>query len=166
MNMEIQNLPMFKELSRVFCSYKIDSWQTVDFWDKVKLLKVVDSNVNYQSVYRLILRLVKDGYLSVDDEKSRYGQTTYTETEYLNDLRSQFCIESTTTLQELNLKKEEFESEITKLEEEVEALEDLKEQFPDIQFKIEQLRQTKIHNYELLKIKIRAISSIIDYLST
>jgi uncharacterized protein YjaG (DUF416 family) len=67
--MEIQNLPMFKELSRVFCSYKIDSWQTVDFWDKVKLLKVVDSNVNYQSVYRLILRLVKDGYLTVDDEK-------------------------------------------------------------------------------------------------
>jgi len=75
-------------------------------------------------------------------------------------------MESTTTLQELNLKKEEFESEITKLEEEVEALEDLKEQFPDIQFKIEQIRQTKIHNYELLKIKIRAISSIIDHLCT
>ena len=166
MNMEIQNLPMFRELSRVFCSYKIESWQTVDFWNKVKLLEVVDSNVNYQSVYRLILRLVKDGYLKVDVEKSRYGQTTYTEAENLHDLRSQFCIESTTTLQELNLKKEEFESEIIKLEEEVEALEDLKGQFPDIQFKIEQLRQTKIHNYELLKIKIRAISSIIDYLST
>ncbi|MEN8415939.1 hypothetical protein [Acinetobacter radioresistens] len=164
--MEIQNLPMFRELSRVFCSYKIESWQTVDFWDKVKLLEVVDSNVNYQSVYRLILRLVKDGYLKVDVEKSRYGQTTYTEAENLHDLRSQFCIESTTTLQELNLKKEEFESEIIKLEEEVEALEDLKGQFSDIQFKIEQLRQTKIHNYELLKIKIRAISSIIDYLST
>lgn len=164
--MEIQNLPMFKELSRVFCSYNIESWQTVDFWDKVKLLKVVDSNVNYQSVYRLILRLVKDGYFSVDDEKNRYGQTTYTETENLHDLRSQFCIESTSTLQELNLKKEEFESEITALEEEIEALHDLKGQFPDIQFKIEQLRQTKIHNYELLKIKIRAISSIIDYLST
>lgn len=164
--MEIQNLPMFRELSRVFCSYKIESWQTVDFWNKVKLLEVVDSNVNYQSVYRLILRLVKDGYLKVDVEKSRYGQTTYTEAENLHDLRSQFCIESTTTLQELNLKKEEFESEIIKLEEEVEALEDLKGQFPDIQFKIEQLRQTKIHNYELLKIKIRAISSIIDYLST
>ena len=164
--MEIQNLPMFKELSRVFCSYKIDSWQTVDFWDKVKLLKVVDSNVNYQSVYRLILRLVKDGYLTVDVEKSRHGQTTYTETVALHDLRSQFCIESTSTLQELNLKKEEFESEITALEEEIEALHDLKGQFPDIQFKIEQRIQTKIHNYELLKIKIRAISSIIDYLST
>jgi len=166
MNMEIQNLPMFKELSRVFCSYNIESWQTVDFWDKVKLLKVVDSNVNYQSVYRLILRLVKDGYLSVDDEKSRYGQTTYTETEYLHDLRSQFCIESTTTLQELNLKKEEFESEITALEEEIEALHDLKGQFPDIQFKIEQLKQIKIKEVKILKSKIRAIISIIDYLST
>ncbi|WP_288419452.1 hypothetical protein [uncultured Acinetobacter sp.] len=163
--MEIQNLPMFKELSRVFCSYKIDSWQTVDFWDKVKLLKIENTNINYQSVYRLILRLVKDGYLTVDVEKSRYGQTTYTETENLHDLRSQFCIESTTTLQELNLKKEEFESEITKLEEEVEALEDLKEQFPDIQFKIEQLRQIKIKELNKLKLQIKAMNSLINFVS-
>ena len=163
--MEIQNLPMFKELSRVLCSYKIDSWQTVDFWDKVKLLKVVDSNVNYQSVYRLILRLVKDGYLTVDDEKSRYGQTTYTETENLHDLRSQFCIESTSTFQELNLKKEEFEGEITELEEEIEALHDLKRQFPDIQFKIEQLRQIKIKELNKLKLQIKAMNSLINFVS-
>ncbi|MCU4395244.1 MULTISPECIES: hypothetical protein [Acinetobacter] len=163
--MEIQNLPMFKELSRVFCSYKIDSWQTVDFWDKVKLLQVVDSNVNYQSVYRLILRLVKEGYLIVDAEKSRYGQTTYTEAENLHDLRSNFCIESTSTLQELNLKKEEFESEIIALEEEIEALEDLKDQFPAIQFKIEQLRQIKNTKIRNVKLKIKAISSLIKFIS-
>ena len=163
--MEIQNLPMFRELSRVFCSYKIESWQTVDFWDKVKLLEVVDSNVNYQSVYRLILRLVKDGYLTVDVEKSRYGQTTYTEAENLHDLRSQFCIESTSTIQELNLKKEEFEGEIIALEEEIEALHDLKGQFPDIQFKIEQLKQLKIKEYNNFKSKVRAINSLIEYLS-
>lgn len=163
--MEIQNLPMFHELSRVFCSYKIESWQTVDFWDKAKLLKVVDSNVNYQSVYRLILRLVKDGYLTVDAEKSRYGQTTYTETENLHDLRSQFCIESTTTLQQLNLKKQEFESKVSKLEEEVQALEDLKEQFPDIQIKIEQLKQVKIKEIKNLKTKIRAIVELTEYIN-
>ncbi len=165
MNMEIQNLPMFRELSRVFCSYKIESWQTVDFWDKVKLLKVVDSNVNYQSVYRLILRLVKDGYLTVDVEKSRYGQTTYTEAENLHDLRSQFCIESTSTLQELNLKKEEFECEITSLKEEIEALNDLKSLFPDIQFKIEQLISIKVKRINSLTIKVRAINSLIEYFS-
>ena len=163
--MKIQNLPMFRELSRVFCSYKIESWQTVDFWDKVKLLKVLDSNANYQSVYRLILRLVKDGYLKVDVEKSRYGQTTYTEAENLHDLRSQFCIESTSTLQELNLKKEEFEGEITELEEEIEALHDLKRQFPDIQFKIEQLRQIKIKELNKLKLQIKAMNSLINFVS-
>lgn len=163
--MEIQNLPMFRELSRVFCSYKIESWQTVDFWDKVKLLKVVDSTLNYQSVYRLILRLVKDGYLTVDVEKSRYGQTTYTEAENLHDLRSQFCIESISTLQELNLKKEEFEYEITALKEEIEALNDLKGLFPDIQFKIEQLKQRKLDETKSLKSKTRAIRSIIEYCS-
>jgi len=164
MNMEIQNLPMFKELSRVFCSYNIESWQTVDFWDKVKLLKVVDSNVNYQSVYRLILRLVKDGYLTVDVEKSRYGQTTYTEAENLHNLRSKFCIESTSTLQELNLKKEEFEGEITALEEEIEALDDLKEQFPDIQFKIEQVKVIKSKKINNFKIKLNAMKSLIVFL--
>jgi len=164
-NMEIQNLPMFKELSRVFCSYNIESWQTVDFWDKVKLLKVVDSNVNYQSVYRLILRLVKDGYLTIDVEKSRYGQTTYTEAENLHDLRSQFCIESISTLQELKLKKEEFEGEITALKEEIEALHDLKREFPDIQFKIEQLKQIKIKEIKNLKTKIRAIDELTEYIN-
>ncbi|WP_419820402.1 hypothetical protein [Acinetobacter sp.] len=162
--MEIQNLPMFRELSRVFCSYKIESWQTVDFWDKVKLLEVVDSNVNYQSVYRLILRLVKDGYLTVDVEKSRYGQTTYTEAENLHDLRSQFCIESTSTLQELNLKKEEFESEITALEEEIEALHDLKGQFPDIQFKIEQVKAIKSREISNFQTKVNAMKSLIAFL--
>ena len=162
--MEIQNLPMFRELSRVFCSYKIESWQTVDFWDKVKLLEVVDSNVNYQSVYRLILRLVKDGYLTVDVEKSRYGQTTYTEAENLHDLRSQFCIESTSTLQELNLKKEEFESEITALEEEIKALHDLKGQFPDIQFKIEQVKAIKSREISNFQTKVNAMKSLIAFL--
>lgn len=162
--MEIQNLPMFRELSRVFCSYKIESWQTVDFWDKVKLLKVVDSNVNYQSVYRLILRLVKDGYLTVDVEKSRNGQTTYTEAENLHDLRSQFCIESTSTLQELNLKKEEFECEITALKEEVKALEDLKGQFPDIQFKIEQVKAIKSREISNFQVKVNAMKSLIVFL--
>lgn len=112
----------------------------------------------------MILRLVKDGYLTVDVEKSRYGQTTYTEAENLHDLRSQFCIESTSTLQELNLKIEEFESEITALEEEIEALHDLKGQFPDIQFKIEQLIQIKIKDMNNLKLKIKAIDSLIQYL--
>ena len=56
-----------------------------------------------------------------------------------------------------------FESENKLLEEEVKALEDLKNQFPDIQFKIEQLKQIKIKEIDSLRPKIRAISSLIQY---
>lgn len=80
----------------------------------------------------------------------------------MHDLRSQFCIESRSTIQELNLKKEEFVFKITALEE-VDALEDLKDQFPDIQFRIEQLRLIKIKEIESLKPQIKAISSLILY---
>ena len=51
------------------------------------------------------------------------------------------------------------------LEEEIEALHDLKGQFPDIQFKIEQLRQMKSKEINSLKIKIKAINSLINYCS-
>lgn len=48
----------------------------------------------------------EDGYLTVDVGQSRYGQTTYTETENLHDLRSRLCIELSFTLQEINSKNE------------------------------------------------------------
>lgn len=82
----------------------------------------------------------------------------------MHDLRSQFCIESTSTLQELNLKKEEFEYEITALEEEVKALEDLKGQFPDIQFKIEQVKAIKSREISNFQVKVNAMKSLIVFL--
>lgn len=33
------------------------------------LLKAIDNNVNYLSVYQLILQLVKEDYLTIDPEK-------------------------------------------------------------------------------------------------
>lgn len=161
--MEIQNLPMFKELSRVFCSYRIESWQTVDFWDKVKLLKVVDSNVNYKSVYRLILRMVKEGYLIID-VGSKYEKTTYTEIEKLQILRLQFCRESVSTLEVLDLKKCELECSLTELLEEVNTLNNLKEILTNLQFKIEQIIVEKNRDVEKLKAKVSAMRSLIFFL--
>lgn len=90
---------------------------------------------------------------------------TYTEVEKLHDLCSQFCVESAPTLHELNLKKEQFENEINKLEEEIQPLEDLKDQFPYILFKIEQLRQIKIQGIKNLESFIRAINELIGYIN-
>lgn len=137
--MEIQNLPMFRELSSVLCSYKIESWQTKDFWEKVKLLNVADNKINYQSIYRLIVRLYNEGYLDIDSEKSKYNLTKYNENNKLHNFRSSFCLGSLTILKKISTEKLKSESELIKLEEEINALEELKDQFPDIQLKIEEL---------------------------
>ncbi|WP_180182415.1 MULTISPECIES: hypothetical protein [Acinetobacter] len=163
--MEIQNLPLFRELSSVLCSYKIESWQTKDFWEKVKLLNVSDNNINYQSVYRLIVRLANEGYLDIDFEKSKYNLTKYNENNKLQEFRSAFCFGSLTILKKISSEKLKFESELIYLEEEIDVLEELKDQFPDIQTKIEQLIDLKIHRIKCLEIKVRAIISLINYLS-
>lgn len=163
--MEIQNLPMFRELSSVLCSYKIESWQTKDFWEKVKLLNVSDNNINYQSVYRLIVRLANEGYLDIDSEKSKYNLTKYNENNKLHNFRSSFCLGSLTILKKISTEKLKSESELIKLEEEINALEELKDQFPDIQLKIEELIQLQVQRIKELEINIRAIISLMDYLS-
>jgi len=163
--MEIQNLPMFRELSSVLCSYKIESWQTKDFWEKVKLLNVADNKINYQSIYRLIVRLYNEGYLDIDSEKSKYNLTKYNENNKLHNFRSSFCLGSLTILKKISTEKLKSESELIKLEEEINALEELKDQFPDIQLKIEELIQLQVQRIKELEINIRAIISLMDYLS-
>lgn len=163
--MEIQNLPMFRELSSVLCSYKIDSWQTKDFWEKVKLLNVADNKINYQSIYRLIVRLSNEGYLDIDSEKSKYNLTKYNENNKLQEFRSAFCYGSLTILKKLSSEKLKFEGELINLTEEIDVLEELKDQFPDIRAKIEQLIHLKIRRIKCLEIKMRTIVSLINYLS-
>lgn len=163
--MEMQNLPMFRELSSVLCSYKIESWQTKDFWEKVKLLNVADNNTNYQSVYRLIVRLSNEGYLDVDCKNSRYNLTKYNENHKLQELRSSFCFGSITILKKISIEKLKSESELIKLEEEIDVLEGLKDQFPEIKYEIKQLIHSKIQRFKRLEVNIRAIVSLIEYLS-
>lgn len=163
--MKIQNLPMFKELSSVLCSYKIESWQTKDFWEKVKHLNVADNNINYQSVYRLIVRLANEGYLDIDAEKSKYNLTKYNENNKLHEFRSSFCFGSITILKKISIEKLKSESELIKLEEEIDVLEGLKDQFPEVKYEIEQLIHLKIQRFKRLEVNIRAIVSLIEYLS-
>lgn len=161
--MEIQRLPIFNELIEIICNYRIESWEISDFWNEIKLLKVSDNDVNYQGLYRLVLRLVKEGYLIIDIEKSKGNNTAYTQSEKLQELRLQFYNISTSNFRELILERENIRSECTNLEEEIIALEELRLPFIGMQLQIEQLKQTKTETILSLKVKIRALNSLIQY---
>lgn len=148
---------------RVLCSYKISSFQVSDILAKVILLGVENNNINYQNIYRLVQRLVKNGYLTIDDFKNPY--TTYTETDEMMNLRDQFCIEPNDTIDKLLDEQKKLDSKILSLREEIDIYDELKLCYPDLQFKIEQLKINKNKKLEYLNNKINALTSLIDYVS-
>jgi hypothetical protein len=147
---------------RVLCSYRISSFQVCDIFAKVILLGVENNNINYQNVYRLMQRLVKNGYLIIDDVKNPY--TTYTETDEMMNIRNQFCIEPNNTIDKLIDEQKQLDSEILSLREEIDIYDELKLCYPDLQFKIEQLKQIKTKEISFIKNKYTALGSLISYL--
>jgi len=161
--MNLESLPLFSQFMRVLCSYQISSFQVSDILAKVVLLGVEDNNINYQNIYRLVQRLVKEGYLVIDNIRDPY--TTYSETDEMMNLRDQFCIEPNDTIDKLIDEQKQLKLEILNLSNEIEMYEELKKSYPDLQFKIEQLKENRKKQLDYLKNKYNALSSLIEYIS-
>lgn len=80
------------------------------------------------------------------------------------NLRDQFCIESNDTIDKLLDEQKQLDSEILSLGEEIDIYDELKRCYPDLQFKIEQLRQIKTRKISFIKNKYTALGSLISYL--
>lgn len=161
--MILESLPLFSQFIRVLCSYRISSFQVCDIFSKVVLLGVENNNTNYQNTYRLVQRFVKDGYFIIDDLKDPY--TTYSETEKLMALRDQFCSEPNATIEKIIKEQRKLELEIFNLGNEIEVYDELKQSYPDLQFKIEQLKIIKDNHLNYLKNRLKALTSLSEYIS-
>lgn len=139
--MHLESLPLFPQFMRVLCSYLISSFQVSDILAKVILLGVENNNINYQNIYRLVQRFVKEGYLVIDNIRNPY--TTYSETDEMMNLRDQFCIEPNDTIDKLIDEQKQLKLEILNLSNEIEIYDELKNNYPDLQFKIEQLKENR-----------------------
>lgn len=161
--MHLEYLPLFPQFMRVLCSYRISSFQVSDILAKVILLGVENNNINYQNIYRLVQRLVKEKYLVIDNIKDPY--TTYSETDEMMNLRDQFCIEPNDTINKLIDEQKQLKLEILNLSNEIEIYDELKNNYPDLQFKIEQLKENRKKQVNYFKNKYNALCSLIEYIS-
>lgn len=161
--MNLESLPLFPQFMRVLCSYRISSFQVSDIFSKVLLLGVENNNINYQNVYRLVQRFVKEGYLAIDGTKTSY--TTYSETEEMMNLRNQLCAEPSETIDKLAREQEQLELEICNLSNEIDIYDELKQNYPDLQFRIEQLKMNQNNHLNYLKNRLKALASLSEYIS-
>lgn len=163
--MKISKRPFFKELCKIIGENHIHSWKTCDFWNKIKHLGIENNNVNYQCVYRLLQYLVQEHFLESNYSESGYAYTIYNETLRMSDFRTNYCIESTSSIHRLQLKKKSFSDHLNFISEEITAYDDLKVSFPELQQEINELIQLKKNKILKLQAKQRAIDSLLKYIS-
>ena len=163
--MKISKRPLFKELCKIIGENHVHSWKTCDFWNRIKLLGIENNNVNYQCVYRLLQYLVQEHFLESNYSENGYAYTIYNETLRMSDFRINFCIETTSPIHRLQLKNKSYSEQLNFILEEINAYEDLKTSFPELQQEINDLIQLKKNKTLKLQAKQRAIDSLLKYIS-
>ncbi len=161
--MKLDKYPLFDELLRVFDHYDIQSWTISDFMVHINAVNGTDAGNDYHKLGWLIFRLVKDEYLSLDSEKSQSSPQTFSETEKLKYIRNTGIDEVDKTVQDLLNKKAEFDVKYEALMGEVKALETLKDSYPSIKKKIEEVICIKSRQLIELIAKIKAVESVVNY---
>lgn len=134
--MKLNKYPLFDELLKVFDEYEIQAWAISDFVFHINDINKTDAGNDYHKLGRLIFRLVKDGYLSLDLEISQGSPRTYSETEKLIFIRNIGNNEADEAIQDLLLKIAAFNLQLEKLMGDLKALEALKDVQPSIRIKL------------------------------
>lgn len=96
-------------------------------------------------------------------KKSQSSSQTFSETEKLKYIRNTGIDEVDKTVQDLLNKKAEFDVEYEALMGEVKALEALKDSYPSIKRKIEEVICIKTRELIELIAKIKAVESVVNY---
>lgn len=78
---------MFELFPPLFNSKKIEQWTANEFWKHLKLSKKERNRFNRQRMYRLLRKLVEDGFLTKETNLVNPRLSTFSETNKLDQLR-------------------------------------------------------------------------------
>ncbi len=101
--------------------------------------------------------------MNIDIVKNKYSQRTYTETKKLQNIVDYSLVELTSIIGNLIQEKEKFHVELDELFGEIKALDDLKNSYPSLGTKIEDIKFLKQKEYLELNSKIKAIDSLVNH---
>lgn len=131
---------MFELFLPIFKKYKIEKWTANKFWQKLNISKKERHHCNRQRIYRLLRKLVAEGFLTKEINPKNPCLSNFSETAKLNQLR-EFHYSSTDFTQMKNLQTE-TEHSICILEKQIQIFDQLKQQFPNSDAQIN-LQKTK-----------------------
>ena len=127
--MLLTNMPMFELIQTIFETKKIEKWTANDFWNALKLSKKERTNSNRHRMYRLLRKLVIEGFLTKEIHPYNHRYSTFSETEKLDHLRGVTDLSS--DIMGMRLSQEETKKSILLLEKQLEGFDVLEAKFPN-----------------------------------
>lgn len=122
-------MPMFELFPPLFKTKKIEQWTANEFWKNLKLSKKERNRFNRQRMYRLLRKLVEDGFLIKETNLVNSRLSTFSETSKLDQLRE--LNSSSRDLMQMKNSQKETRNSITILEKQLQSFNLLEKNFPN-----------------------------------
>lgn len=160
--MSLSNMPMFELFPPLFKTKKIEQWTANEFWKHLKLSKKERNRFNRQRMYRLLRKLVEDGFLTKETNLTNPRFSTFSETEKIGQLREITGI--SLDFIEMSHSKEETQKKISMLEKQLESFSLLEKKYPNSAIRINTEKNKCIETLTDLNAFITALNCILTSL--
>lgn len=154
--------PIFQSFLLLLSHNQIDGWTSNKIWKNLNLSKDEKQRINQQQLYRLLRKLVQQGYLIKNIHLDNPRLSTFFETESMYAFRKQF--ESHTAIhdsEKLKLKTKELKEKQMIYENQIKASEQALIDFPELKTEILRRKNQLLHDIEKLKAYTDFLTSLI-----
>lgn len=150
--MSLSVLPVFQTFLVLIRQNQINGWTSKEIWNSLNFSKNEKQKVDQQQLYRLLRKLVKQGYLIKSINMDNCRLSTYTESQAMNQFRKptdKGFIQN--DFERIKLKTEQLKEERKIFEKQIMASEQAIIDFPSLRNEIMQRKNQLLQDIENLK---------------
>lgn len=154
--------PIFQSFLLLLSHNQIDGWTSNKIWKNLNFSKDEKQRINQQQLYRLLRKLVQQGYLIKNIHLDNPRLSTFFETESMYAFRKQY--KNHTVIhdsEKIELKTKELKEKQMIYENQIKASEQALIDFPELKTEILRRKNQLLHDIEKLKAYTDFLTSLI-----
>lgn len=154
--------PIFQSFLVLLSQNQIDGWTCNQIWNTLNPSKEEKQRMNQQQLYRLLRKLIKQGYLTKKINLDNPRLSIFIETESMNSIRQQFNDQSAQNdFLRVGLKTKELLEKQKLYENQIRASEQALIEFPQLTCEIMKKKRQLLHDVEQLRAYADFLRSLI-----
>ena len=154
--------PIFQSFLVLLSQNQIDGWTSNKIWNNLNLSKDEKQRISQQQLYRLLRKMVRQGYLIKNIHSNNPRLSTFSETKSMGTLRKQFDLKIVRNDSEkLGLKTKDLKEKQKIYENQIKASEQALRDFPELKTDILRRKNQLLQDIEKLKAYTDFLTSLI-----